>query len=676
MQVDKETLIKHHYWILLGIDIPLLLIVLMIIAFSVSGRVDGERKKVEDAKKTLDGIQNPKNQAFLTYYEDRSKRVGGKQNEVWEKAWRAQDGMMTWPEPQKKFESLYFGDAIDSRDRGDYADKKEGYISQIHDILYMPRPFNDLNPPEWIVQYKGGPGNILRFVTTAEGGWTKSPPELDEVWLAQEDIWVQRELLRIVRDCNDTFAACREVGEEDATKPKEEPKKQAEPAKEESKKQAEPAKEEPKKQAEPAKDGAAEPAADEKAKPAEPAKQAAPEKPKPPSDPRHKKFANAYWELDLKLVKNDSNKSVIRGSIKNRTKVRRPLGMFFKVQVQEGSTQRAAFLADGEPLAGGETVTFKDSEPIDNLNPQGLFAVEQVLNWRTAPVKRIDLLAMGYNSHRLSSRMLVPPRFIKKIQDDAAAEQAASGGGGGGAAGASPSPMASGDAAGAGGPAGAMMQMAGGQQAGMTPNGLSRNRYIDVTDQVRRMPVGMVVVVDQAHVEDFLSAFANARLRIQTTQVHWQHLRENIKPSSEQSAPSTGPGSGVRPSGPMVGGGVRPGGGEPDDDTRSGAGIRPGGPGGKFGAGRFGPPGYPGVSMPGMMPGRMPGTYMPSMPGMPSGGYPGMGGTSEDQEEDLNLVELAVYGVASLYERYPPKKEQAAPDATTPGTTSTPSAGN
>jgi hypothetical protein len=65
----------------------------------------------------------------------------------------------------------------------------------------------------------------------------------------------------------------------------------------------------------------------------------------------------------------------------------------------------------------------------------------------------------------------------------------------------------------------------------------------------------------------------------------------------------------------------------------------------------------------------MPGAGMPGMPG----GYGRPGMYLEEQEEDMNLVELAVYGIASLYERFPPKKEQPAADSTTPAE---PSAGN
>jgi hypothetical protein len=39
-----------------------------------------------------------------------------------------------------------------------------------------------------------------------------------------------------------------------------------------------------------------------------------------------------------------------------------------------------------------------------------------------------------------------------------------------------------------------------------------------------------------------------------------------------------------------------------------------------------------------------------------SGGYPGGPGTTGQDEDDPNLVELSVYGIATLYERFPPKK--------------------
>jgi hypothetical protein len=46
--------------------------------------------------------------------------------------------------------------------------------------------------------------------------------------------------------------------------------------------------------------------------------------------------------------------------------------------------------------------------------------------------------------------------------------------------------------------------------------------------------------------------------------------------------------------------------------------------------------------------------------------YTSSPGTEEEEEAEMNLVEVAVYGLASLYEKYPPKPASAAP-ATEPG---------
>jgi len=61
----------------------------------------------------------------------------------------------------------------------------------------------------------------------------------------------------------------------------------------------------------------------------------------------------------------------------------------------------------------------------------------------------------------------------------------------------------------------------------------------------------------------------------------------------------------------------------------------------------------------------------------PSGGFPkggftgGTGGMGQD-EDDPNLVELSIYGIATLYERYPPKKPDETTDANKPPETSKP----
>jgi hypothetical protein len=290
---------------------------------------------------------------------------------------------------------------------------------------------------------------------------------------------------------------------------------------------------------------------------------------------------------------------------------------------------------------------------------EGLFGVEQVLNWKTAAVKRLDDLQLMYMSSR-TVRELKPPRFIAAA---AAAEgaDAAAAGGDTGATGAVTS------ASGAGG----VPQPGGGLQGStQTKNGLETSRYTDVGEQVRHMPVAMVVVVDEEHLPELLAAFVNSKLRIQVNQVHWQHCREPMNPNQNEgqftpSAP-TAPVAGPRTMGPggptsgstMIAGQKVPYGANNPALSR-----------GERDRGRMPGPGGPQPLPRGAMGGPVGGRPTPGAgPGMNVMRGPGasLTPTEGEEQEDLNLLEVAVYGLASLYERYPPAPKPAEGASSTP----------
>ena len=64
----------------------------------------------------------------------------------------------------------------------------------------------------------------------------------------------------------------------------------------------------------------------------------------------------------------------------------------------------------------------------------------------------------------------------------------------------------------------------------------NRKRYVEVNAEVRRMPVGIVVVVDQAYLQDVLLAFANSPLRFQITQVTWNRFRGRLERQQRRAA--------------------------------------------------------------------------------------------------------------------------------------------
>jgi len=463
------------------------------------------------------------------------------------------------------------------------------------DSSVLPSPDDDQ-----IVQFKGNNWNgVLQLLREFK---RDGPPSREDVWLAQEDLWVKRELLAVIRAANDAIAHFKEVT------PGRSPQSQLAPA------------------------GDAKVAKD--AKDAKSAKPVPKPPPAPASDPNHKVFRNYFWEMELTLSRGPKQTYLLGGKLTNIGKRRQPLGVFRVYLDSSPDSDPTLLPIENEPLAVGQSVEFT-KRPVDRgVNIRGLFGVEQVLTWRTAPVKRIDELRIDYHASRLSRRSLVEPRWVEK----AAAQEATTPGTG--------TSMSMGGNTGdmKGGGTMPMMGGVGGRTGsqGMTRNGFHLQRYIDTNDQVRHMPVAMVVIADEDFIHEFLGAFANSRLRTQTLQYHWHHVREKIKPQSEQVA--GGPGA------------ERKGGANAGEANMGGA---------RGGPGRGGMK----EEMGGMIMGRMMSGLSGRMRGGAGGFTPGGTGlgksmteTEDEDDAEMNLVELAVYGLASVYENPAKPQVAAAPD--------------
>jgi hypothetical protein len=592
VKIDKDVLIKHHFWILTGAFFLFALIPLLVLATSVSATVSKEKTALASEEKRIRDVNNPKNDKWVEAYKKQEVQVDGKKREVWGQAWQTQKDLMTFPERMSAtFKNPYFGDEIEPYERDKF---KAEYRSQLKDFEQIVQPVNDKGIG--VVQVKGGPDNWGAFLGLDVG--FQQIPSKEDIWLAQEDLWVKRELLRVVRDANDSVARFTQV--------------------------------KPGKEAPPKIDPLVEPvlltAESGRGKPAS-----------VPDEPNHKVFRNQIWQLDVALAQNSSGKFVLKSKLTNTTNRKQYLGeTVFKVFVQRpGPDQQYAEIhINGEPMAAGDTLRIPDQVVPDHVPVDHVYGVEQVFNWRSAPVKRIDALAIGHFSSRTANRKLVGPRFITDANPEGnkPAEQQRSGRLG--SEGAGPGP-------------------AGGGSSTATPSGLAINRYIDRNEQVRHMPVAMALVVKEENIPDVLAAFTNSKLRIEVTQFHWDHFRDSIQPHIPEtpSAPSPGPAVAQAPG--MRGSGRR-GMAEMAEGPRRGPVANPR----LAGGGEGGDPRGMGMGV----------QFRPGGGQNPSGnlfGNPtGTGTQSVDQEEDMGLVEISVYGVASLYERFPEKTKTEA--ATTP----------
>ena len=613
MKVDKEVLLKQHFWLLLILVVVLPLVCLLILWTSASAKVEDAEKTVKGVEQKLTNITAPKNQKFEDVLKEKDQKVDAQKTKIWEAAWKDQADMFTWPESLEgadKLKQMYFGDPMIVDWRMDYY-KKNPYQAQYDSNIEIVLPVKD--PTTGQVQFQGGPEAVVPVSLKGEFG--QRPPDADELWFLQEDLAIQRELLRIIKDTNDMIATFRKVPGAVKT-----------------------------------------------------------DKSKGEID--HQVFTNSEFKLDLALAEEKGTK-VFRCVLTNISNRRQALSNIPFIVYVKGLQDFQIFNADGEPLAPNASVAVKHKEKdtekdwvlqtqSGNLQGEVLQGVMQVYDWRTAPIKRIDKVAMGISSSRTAGPLL-PPLF-EKAAEPAPVLGGDMGGGPGGAQGNQPGMERMGRMAGEmarGGFGG------GGGSADKTKNGLEKKRYLSVSKQVRRMPVALAIVMDQAHIQDFLTVAANSKLRIQTTQVYWQRFHDDIKPTfkDEGDPQEAKPGEelpGRRPPsstgrGGMAGKGAmmdRPGMASPGGNIGAmmgtmqkrmqmarmgmGMGMRGKGMGMEMGGGDF-----PRGSMP------RAGMTMPAG----SAYAPQAAPDTIEPEEESSLVHLAFYGIVSLYERYPPKKE-------------------
>jgi hypothetical protein len=813
--MNKETLVKHKFWIALAVFLPIWLVGLILMLSSAGSEGTKFKKANEDVLKGLESFSAPKNPAWFLALERRKKELEKYQEAAWQEVAKTQENLLDWPTTEavplkKNFKDMAFGDPIKPLDQS-----VEAWRRQYQDVLYRKQfenpgdslrfggDFVDLVSPALI---RDGWWALLRPMTARAGGGRTEPawpllPTDEEVWLAQEDFAVRRELLRMLREAMDAVGRFHNLAKfkrldlkSDAT---DRPLPTLAPGvtpysrdrylhpsweldlvlERNDKGQIAASVESQLKnvfvqynkgtatgkrlslnglrlmlyQRDPfgrlqegrpwmlgelkAQGNAVDPQAWSKfltapveLKSFEPRlpievsviadpNDAPPEKTVTPTAGRvvaRQRFRNPSWEVDLLLGQDEKDRSLFvhpDSTIKNVSVSRRPLSaaaVELKVrqtQLRPDESDPRKRFQDLAPavlihVPAGSVDWQQTTRIVDKPEPipfhvgnwNDWLDLEQVFNWQTAPIKRIDRFEVG-NLNALSDRQYleiadkglqarkVPEESVGSAPvgvvgaiglDPGGVPGPGEAGGPGGKVGAPPG--GEGDLPPGPGEGGAITAAS---SANRTPvHGLDRNRYLRITGQVVEMPVGIALVVDQQYIPDILASFSNSRLRFVTTQ--YVARRTQLSLSSTSLYGETPYPSGEFPGGVPVPGVGTPGGigggkfgapriGEGDMPERGGPGVGFG-PGG-FAPGGFGPGGVPGPGEPGGPggPGGPIGFGGPvgtgGFPGDPGASAPGYGTTTQPtlSEEDANLVELGVYGVITLYERYRPTPKGEAP---------------
>ncbi len=648
LNINKDKLLKHKFWILLAVAIPLILAGQFVLLGPVAGEIEGDKGKV---LATIKGAANVKG----NYNEENAKQrikvadeLKEEENKVWKSVYDKQAGDMFWPELiEKKYPvrtgqflrelksidgaavaddkntfsgklvqrkdilltlagkdgteqtffymeemkladgkplddkarqeliegkdyqatfqtGWYFNDKLTENQRAEY---ENSYATQIRPLLDIVEPVNEEG--EGVVTFKGWqvpkksselPPEGVRFLRFVTPPWKTDADISEEAWLAQEDLWIQKEFYRLIRQANDYVGKMEGKGVVGLN--------------------------------------------------------------------QTATFKNPYFELGLKLIAQDK----LEVTIKNLQNKRQKLEVKFRARFSDDkSYAEEKFAIDGEPLdplgtldkqkVAKDVMTKVITLPA-GVKRTGIYNVEQALTWETAAVRRIDAILIGSVSgdeiainHRAYPEG-VKPLVPEKKEEPAADAQPP-------VAQPVPQPMSRGGRGPRGGPGGGIGQ--GAPNADLTVNGLNKQRYCEEpTEQTRRLPVAISLIVDQDHIDRVLTSFSNSKYRFLLNQFMVNRYPASVRPVVVAQ-------DGVNPP-PVFGGpfGVRgPGFGGPRGGPRpmEGGGVRPVGP--------FGPGGR-------------------NAPAAPTG----------DEEMEAN-VELVLYGTVTVYQRYPqrklPKTEAEAP---------------
>ncbi len=588
---DKEAVKKHHFWLLL---IPTFIGVILAVfgAGCVSDATVEKLKGFENAKASA---ANVKPIEAAKRQEEQKDKLLLKRQERWSEGWRLQgtdqvkDGkvvernLFAWPteipltdEERRDIESRKFGADIQTMSSV-LTNIRENYKDIYPNLLKSIEPL------------QVGEKNNWKAVLEHVSAWVERPSEVrdptsEEAWLAMELYWLQKDFLLALAKVNETAATFTPVTKDQTTALASRfPKAKIE-------------------------------AFDDK-------------------NPKKASFENRTWLVTLELVEVEGVPSV-RGELTNKTPTIQLLGLQNEMTLllrldTNPDSKPTKFVIQASSLAGGQTMPIKFIKELHEIGegrPTGIYQVKQQFDTRSAPVKLIDRLVLGDSSGGWSSKhamyVFEQAAFSKAAIEKEAKKKTPMGmmGMGMGAMGTPPTAMMGGPTpmtpigpSAPGGMMGGSMGTMGGMAAGGTPlteSGLRRERYASITEQVRVIPVGLRLVVDQNYVQDVLVAVAETRTRFQTTQMTWHRY---------QGTANTVFGSGYGGSGGM--GGFPKGGFPvfPKGDGDSGL-----------------PMGFPGMGM-------------------------GSSGTPADDPTLNNLVEVAIYGLSTIYEKYEEKKTPPAP---------------
>jgi type II secretory pathway pseudopilin PulG len=199
---------KYRFWFCLGIVLILAIVVYPTGTQRVQAQAKTRASELDNAYQSVQKYASGAypNTTWASSAEQKEKELGKVVTDVWADLYNQQKDAFTWPkEVAEHFAKLAFGDPLDfERGRHLIRYRREGYDTQIEPIWMLLDPLTVDDKGE----VKGKVDTNWQIVQPVQ--WDHMPTT-NEAWLAQEDLWVRREIIRVVAEVNKPATGWRDA---------------------------------------------------------------------------------------------------------------------------------------------------------------------------------------------------------------------------------------------------------------------------------------------------------------------------------------------------------------------------------------------------------------------------------------------------------------------------------
>ena len=211
MAMDKlQPIIKHHFWIVFLIALALPPVAWWMTTGELAAEISDRTSSLES---TFSGIANGQNAPNDDWTNGVNQRITVRTEAnrlALKRLWKAQTDLMVWPPNVAKWMDVcpYRGELDDVRIKQILPDiYRSDYELAVRRVWLIPEPIDDGKTrvdPE-LKQKVVFPYQSLPRIDAAK--WSALPPTWQEIWNAQEDLWLLSEVLSAVRRTNESTSS-------------------------------------------------------------------------------------------------------------------------------------------------------------------------------------------------------------------------------------------------------------------------------------------------------------------------------------------------------------------------------------------------------------------------------------------------------------------------------------